>query len=86
MLTTKDKAAAFHISFCLAGLNKIKRDTKIKSREWNRIDAAEDTLNRLLDCYPLTELHNEDMEKAAKIFGALEKQVTRMYPDKGEKR
>lgn len=79
MLTTHDKAAAFHISFSLAGIAKLKAKAKPKSREWNRLDAAEDTLNRLLDCYDLTQLHDSDMANATRIFEMMEAEVDRLY-------
>ncbi|RQW89908.1 MAG: hypothetical protein EHM79_02050 [Geobacter sp.] len=71
--------AVFGLSFALVLTDEIKRLVPIKSHQYNRVVAADKTINRLLDSVAPHGPATIDCKKAEELFDLLKAKVLEMY-------
>ncbi|MHC1697756.1 MAG: hypothetical protein AB9919_06810 [Geobacteraceae bacterium] len=71
--------AVFGLSFALCLTDEIKRLVPMKSHQYNRVEAADKTINLLLDSVAQHGPQTIDCEKAEELFNLLKAKVLEMY-------
>jgi hypothetical protein len=78
-MNTRDKRAAFYLSFTLDFLETLRNEAKPKSFEANRIAACQDSISRLLDCYRTEAMQGQDVTNALHLLEVTNAEIDRMY-------
>jgi len=80
----RDKKAAFYLSFALDFLETLRTGEKPKSRGFNRIEAAQDCINRLLDCYRPEAMRGRDVDRALRLLKVSNAEIDKLYGRRGK--
>jgi hypothetical protein len=78
-MTLRDKRAAFYLSFTLDFLETLKKDEKPKGRGWNRIEAVQESANRLLDVYRPEAMRGQDVDRALRLMKLANAFIHKVY-------
>lgn len=85
-LTAHQKIASFQLSYMLAMIDNLKSRETPKTATWNRLDGLEEKANRALDHYRIHRMAKGDLDRAAKLFDRLDREIADLYPTRQAKR